>query len=100
MKNHHFIAGKIHYKWPFSIAILTYPEGNLAVQRIFSPSHLARLELAKGGEALMRRLADVPNDMLHQSPPNGGFEKPGSFRETVIEIVSESFMLDIFCLVI
>ena len=22
MENHHFIAGKIHYKWPFSFAML------------------------------------------------------------------------------
>ena len=28
MENHNFLAGKIHYKSPFSIAILTYPEGN------------------------------------------------------------------------
>ena len=24
MENHHFLAGKIHYKWPFSIAMLVY----------------------------------------------------------------------------
>jgi hypothetical protein len=27
MENHHAINGKTHYKWPFSIAILTLPEG-------------------------------------------------------------------------
>ena len=24
MEKHHFIAGKIHYKWPFPIAMLVY----------------------------------------------------------------------------
>ena len=24
MENHHFLAGKTHYKWPFSIAMLNY----------------------------------------------------------------------------
>ena len=27
MEKHHALLGKIHYKWPCSIAILTQPEG-------------------------------------------------------------------------
>ena len=29
MENHHAINGKIDYKWPFSIAMLKKPEGNM-----------------------------------------------------------------------
>ena len=29
MENHHAINGKIHYKWPFSIAMLVYQRVNI-----------------------------------------------------------------------
>ena len=39
MENHHFMAGKSHYEWPFSIAnSVSLPEGNLANNsRVLSP---------------------------------------------------------------